>query len=49
LAASPPSGEAAIRSKGQIPYMHHIEILVTEQNPGIVFIFCPDTFGELQI
>ena len=23
----------------QVPYLHHIEILVTEQNPGIVLIF----------
>ena len=30
---------AEVTSKGQVLCLHHIEILITEKNPGIVFIF----------
>ena len=29
---------AEATSKGQVPCLHHIEILITEKNPGVVFI-----------
>jgi hypothetical protein len=32
------AGEAPIRSKREFPCVRHVEIMIAEQNPGIVFI-----------
>ena len=33
-----PRALGAKRSKGRVPGMHHIEILITEQDPSVIFI-----------